>query len=85
MSNVYTLRPSESESKDIKALMKHYRVGHATAALLTAAKDLPVIANDHAELKIAYQKLTADYFALVNTIKEKNTVENKIAQLIETL
>jgi trimethylamine:corrinoid methyltransferase-like protein len=84
MSNIYTIRPTSEESDNIKNLMEHYNVLHASKALLLAANDLPELQKQHNELMTAYKNVTDQYMTLVQAVKERNAVELKINSLIET-
>lgn len=84
MSNIYTIRPDSSQSKDVKKLMDHYGVGHASKALLMAAKDLPDLKTRNIELQKRLDKLKDEYIELLNALRERQAVELKIHNIIKT-
>ncbi len=82
MSNTYTIRPTEDESNDVQVLMKHLKVGHASKALLKAAKELPSMANDYYSLMIRHQNLVNEHSTLKEAIKQKELIDNSIKEIV---
>ena len=83
MTRIITIRPSETESGDIQALMKHYKLGQASKAMIRASKDVPAMEATITKLKRSLRKLEAKHGALIQALTDKAKAKTKITKLIK--
>lgn len=82
MPKILTVRPSRKEQNDIVGLMDFYSVGHASKALLLAAKELPELHNAHNILKEQYEALLSNYNDVITLVKQREEIDSSLRRVI---